>query len=134
MEGLISIAPDTPWSEAPEGMTIGHLHLQVGGISSAEAFYRDVLGLEVTTRYPGATFYGAGGYHHRIATNVWNSRGAKSVDERTLGLASFALSLADPDEIDAIRHRADTAGSAVEFMPSGIALTDPWGLRISVTA
>ena len=42
----------------------------------ADRFYRDVLGLDIAARYPGASFYGSGGYHHQLAGNVWNSRRA----------------------------------------------------------
>ena len=56
---------------------VGHVHLQVGDVATARAFYVDALGFEPTaTSYPGALFASAGGYHHHIAMNVWHSAGA----------------------------------------------------------
>jgi catechol 2,3-dioxygenase len=59
---------------APAGTTIGHVHLQVADIPEAEAFYHGVLGFDVMVRsYPGALFVSAGGYHHHLGLNTWQS-------------------------------------------------------------
>lgn len=110
-----------PWQGAPDGLVVGHVHLQVGDVPQAEAFYRDTLGLPVMAQYPGAAFYGAGGYHHHLATNIWNSRGAGLRAFPVTGLADLEL-LADPAEHAAIVTRAgrDT-------------LVDPWGTTVTVT-
>ena len=63
-------ATTAPWAGMPSGGRIGHVHLQVGALEAAERFYVDALGFDVTCRYPGATFLGAGGYHHQLATNI----------------------------------------------------------------
>jgi catechol 2,3-dioxygenase len=56
---------------------VGHVHLQVGDVRAASDFYVDALGFETTqSGYPGAVFASAGGYHHHIAMNTWNSRGS----------------------------------------------------------
>ena len=110
---------DGPWRGAPEGMVVGHVHLQVGAVPEAEAFYAGQLGFEITTHYPGAAFYGSGGYHHHLATNVWNSRGAGTRAYPSTGLADLELRAA-PAEYDRI---AASAGSA---------LTDPWGTSVTV--
>ncbi len=55
---------------------IGHVHLKVADLPRAEAFYREVLGFEVVTRYGSeASFLSAGGYHHHIGLNTWQSKG-----------------------------------------------------------
>jgi catechol 2,3-dioxygenase len=82
-----------PWKGAPAGTTIGHVHLQVGAIAPAEAFYAEELGLDITCRYPGATFFATNGYHHHIATNIWNSRGAEKRSYPSTGLAEIELRL-----------------------------------------
>ncbi len=112
---------DGPWSGAPEGTVVGHVHLQVGAVPQAEAFYRDILGLAVMTHYPGAAFYGSGGYHHHIATNVWNSRGAGPRALPATGLTGLEFR-ADPAEYDAITART-----------GGPATADPWGTPITLT-
>ena len=111
-------ASDAPWAGAPKGLVIGHVHLQVGAVPEAEAFYSGVLGLPVMARYPGAAFYGSGGYHHHIATNVWNSRGAGPRVQPSTGLAELVLAV-EADALAAIRSRAG-AGP----------LHDPWGTTV----
>ena len=71
---LTEDALETTSSQA--GM-VGHVHLQVGDLAAAKAFYVDTLGFEATqSRYPGALFASAGGYHHHLGMNTWESRGA----------------------------------------------------------
>ena len=61
---------------APKGTGIGHVHLKVADIDRALGFWQGLLGFEVTQRYgPGAVFLSAGGYHHHIGLNTWESRG-----------------------------------------------------------
>ncbi|NJS37764.1 MAG: VOC family protein [Rhodobacteraceae bacterium] len=115
-------AADRPWSGAPEGLVVGHVHLQVGAIAEAEAFYGTMLGLPVMARYPGAAFYGSGGYHHHIATNVWNSRGAGRRSDPATGLAEVTLA-------------ADTAALAgIKAKGGAEQMEDPWGTIIAVQA
>ena len=107
-----------PWKAAPAATVVGHVHLQVGAVPEAEAFYSGKLGFDVTTHYPGAAFYGSGGYHHHLATNVWNSRGAGLRRMPSTGLADVEI-LADA----ASMARLET-----------LALQDPWGTQISLKA
>lgn len=100
------------WTGAPEGTVIGHVHLQVGDTAQAEAFYAGVLGLDVAERMPGASFYASGGYHHHLASNIWNSRGAGVRPDDAAGLSELVLK---------------TDGTAPEA-----AFADPWGLRVVI--
>lgn len=118
----LAAAARTPWAGAPEGTVVGHVHLQVGAVPEAEAFYAGTLGFAITAHYPGAAFYGSGGYHHHLATNVWNSRGATTRSPST-GLTAVEI-LADPASLAAITART---GGATD-------LADPWGTRIILTA
>jgi len=71
---------------------IGHIHLTVSDLDRALAFYRDVLGFEVTSRYGrDAVFLSAGGYHHDIGLNTWAGRGAPPPAPGTTGLYHFAI-------------------------------------------
>ena len=71
---------------------IGHVHLKVADLDRALAFYRDVLGFEVTQRYgPDAVFLSAGGYHHHIALNTWESRGGSPPPPGSTGLFHLAI-------------------------------------------
>ncbi len=121
LQSLLDAADDTPWSGFPEQGIIGHVHLQVGDINGADKFYSDILGLDITNRYPGALFFGSGGYHHQLAANVWDSRYACVRDPLMAGLSEVMLKVTDPER-DAIRDRAD-----------GDDLADPWGTQFSLT-
>ncbi|MDO5620775.1 MAG: VOC family protein [Paracoccus sp. (in: a-proteobacteria)] len=107
-------APGT-WSGAPDGTVIGHVHLQVGNVAEAEKFYVGELGFDLTSHIPSASFFATGGYHHHLAGNVWNSRGAGKRPADALGLAEVEL-------------RAGTGSSLQAGLRS-----DPWGNAIRVT-
>lgn len=131
-EDLLSAAADTKWAGFPEGGLIGHVHLQVGDTEAADRFYRDVLGFDIAARYPGASFYGSGGYHHQLAGNVWNSLHARRRPEDMAGLEAFKIVLRDAAERDAILARAESAGIAVTHSGDGTTLHDPWGTAITL--
>ena len=79
---------------------IGHVHLKVADLPRAEAFYRDVLGFEVVTRYGSeASFLSAGGYHHHIGLNTWQSRGAPPAPQYSTGLFHVAILMPDRREL-----------------------------------
>lgn len=115
------------WQGFPLGTTIGHMHLQVGTLPEAEAFYHQLLGLDITTHYPGAVFMAADGYHHHIAANIWQSRGAGVRNMPSTGLTDMEIRLS-PDRAAEIVTRLETAGKE----PS-LGLTDPWGTPITLT-
>ncbi|HYO46168.1 MAG TPA: VOC family protein [Gemmatimonadota bacterium] len=74
------------------GVRIGHVHLKVADLERALGFYRDVLGFELTQRYgTDAAFVSAGGYHHHIGLNVWESRGGQPPARGTTGLYHVAI-------------------------------------------
>ena len=73
------------------GVDIGHVHLRVSDLDRAVRFYRDVLGFELTSQVPGAAFLSAGGYHHHIGLNTWESRGGAPPPRGTTGLFHFAI-------------------------------------------
>ncbi|MGE3148237.1 MAG: VOC family protein [Pseudorhodoplanes sp.] len=73
------------------GTMIGHVHLKVADLDRALGFYRDVLGFELMQRYPGAAFISAGGYHHHIGLNTWESAGGKPPPPGTTGLYHTAI-------------------------------------------
>ena len=112
---------------------VGHVHLQVGDVSTARAFYVDALGFEVTASlHPSALFASAGGYHHHIAMNTWNSRGA-GPRAATLGLADVAVTLPGRKDLDALAARLRDRG--LDFADTGrsIAIDDPWGTRVTLS-
>ncbi len=76
----------------PAQTRIGHVHLKVADLERALKFYRDILGFEVMQYYgDSAVFISAGGYHHHIALNTWESKGGAPPGPGTTGLYHFAI-------------------------------------------
>lgn len=133
VQDLIDSAGDSVWQGFPEGGSIGHVHLQVGDTAEADRFYRDVLGFGVTVDYPGASFYGSGGYHHHLAGNIWNSRRAGVRSGDMAGLDAVEIVVGNDADREAIVRRAEAAGIPVLRDGAAIILRDPWGTRINLT-
>ncbi len=128
IDSLLESAAGREWRGLPEGTVVGHLNLQVGDLSAAEAFYAGVLGFDITCRLPGASFFASGGYHHHIATNVWNSNGAAVRPSPVTGLADIEVVASGKAVLDAVRSRvASQSGSA------RVTVRDPWGTSITLT-
>ena len=113
---------------------VGHVHLQVGDTATAEAFYVDTLGFERTAGFHGqALFVSAGGYHHHMAMNVWNSRGAGPRKD-TLGLGEVLISVPDGDDVAGLADRLKVAGIPSHFTGAELVFEDPWRNRLRVAA
>jgi len=112
----------------PTGTRMGHIHLRVGDTAAAEAFYAGALGFELMVRYPGASFMASGGYHHHIAGNVWNSRGAGQRQPGEAGLAAFEIVARDSAALAEMRRRMLAAGG--RECGAGATIDDPWGNRL----
>jgi catechol 2,3-dioxygenase len=127
------VQPGASYDGAPGGLRIGHVHLRVGDVPSAERFYRDGIGLAVTRggRH-GASFMSSGRYHHHLAGNVWHSQGAGPRDPNRAGLAWFSFAANDAAEVDAARARLTDAGAPVSDVAGGFETADPWGTRVRV--
>src|SRR5215212_10526228 len=118
----------------PAGTTMGHVHLQVADIPAAERFYNRGLGLDVMVRsYPGALFLAAGGYHHHVGVNTWQSQGAPPPPEGALGLDRYELVLPDPAERDSAAERLAEAGAVPQRLDEGVLASDPSGNRVLLT-
>ncbi|TCK23171.1 catechol 2,3-dioxygenase [Ancylobacter aquaticus] len=134
---LLGDAPEAVPLDAPmpEGTRVGHVHLQVGDLAAARRFYVDGLGFTVTTdRYPGALFVSAGGYHHHLGLNIWQSRGGEQAPSGSVGLVAFEVILPDTASVEAVRDRLAASGEAVTIRPQGFAVADPWGTRLHIRA
>lgn len=112
---------------------VGHVHLSVGDIAAANSFYVDALGFETTwSDDRTALFVSAGGYHHHMGMNTWNSRGAGRRG-RTLGLGLVRISLPDGDSIGPLEERMRRQRVPLAFDGKTLAFEDPWSNRIEVT-
>jgi catechol 2,3-dioxygenase len=116
------------------GADVGHVHLRVGDLAAARAFYVDALGFDVTVEAPGALFVSAGGYHHHMAMNTWGSAGA-GPRAATLGLGQVAITVPGRDDLDALVDRLRFAG-VVSVRDDGatVRFEDPWRSLLEVSA
>src|ERR1700712_4337395 len=118
------------WGDA----RVGHVHLSVGDVASAREFYVDRLGWESTIELPGqALFVSAGKYHHHMAMNVWNSRGAGR-RQRTLGLGEVEIIAPTADVLGALGERMSHFGLQTRDDGSAVTVDDPWGNSVRVQA
>ena len=129
---LREVPANSSYLGAPDGLRIGHVHLRVGEVGRAEAFYRDGLGLDVTRRRHGASFMSSGRYHHHIAANVWHSAGAAVRDPDRAGLSLLVLEAADANTLAEIRARLARGGIPFRESSAGIETSDPWGTRLRI--
>lgn len=119
--------------DAPAPATMGHVHLSVGNLDDARTFYVDVLGFDITSESTGALFMSAGGYHHHLAANTWNSinAGPRGV---TLGLREFTVVLANSGELDAASARLAAARVPSTLDGGVLRANDPWGNTVVMRA
>jgi catechol 2,3-dioxygenase len=117
---------EVAWTGLPVGTRIGHIHLQVGDIADAAAFYHGVLGFDIVAQLPSALFVSAGGYHHHIGMNIWHSRGAGVAPAGTVRLGFFTIELPTDEARRDVVTRLHATGIPVEERGGGLALADPW--------
>jgi catechol 2,3-dioxygenase len=115
---------------------MGHVHLHVGDIAKASAFYADALGFDRTTwSYPGALFFGAGGYHHHLGTNVWAGPGARAPEANEARLLEWTIELPTAGDVAAVTDSVARGGYSVRTTDDGDLVTqDPWGTVVRVRA
>ena len=126
---------DGDFDGLPAGTTMGHVHLKVAAIPQTVEFYRDVLGFDlVVERVPQAAFLSAGGYHHHLGANTWESAGAPAppVGSAALRHATVVLPSAEARD-EAVRRVAD-AGQEPEETATGTLVRDPSGNAVLLTA
>ena len=139
LPALVQAAGDERWSGMPAGTVIGHVHLHVGDIAQAAAYFSDGLGFDrMVWHYPGALFLAAGGYHHHLGTNIWAGTGATPPDPGDARLLEWTIVLPDDAAVTAAAESLRLRGFAAERngdARSGDVVTrDPWGtgVRLSV--
>jgi len=110
--GLLADADDDGFGGLPGGTVVGHVHLCVSEIPETIAFYRDTLGFDLVAALgPEAAFLSAGGYHHHVGANTWESRGRGQAPEGSASLRHATVVLPSRDERDAVAERLGAVGS-----------------------
>jgi catechol 2,3-dioxygenase len=124
-----------PFEGLPAGTVMGHVHLRVAEVEATVGFYRDVLGFGLMAQLGRqAAFLSAGGYHHHIGANTWESRGAPPPPGGSAALRHATVVLPSDDERERVLGRAAAAGAGAEDTPAGPMLTDPSGNRLLLAA
>jgi catechol 2,3-dioxygenase len=133
--GLLQEAGDERWSGAPAGTIIGHVHLHVGDLEQASAFYSEGIGLDrMVWQYPGALFLAAGGYHHHLGTNTWAGSGARSPAADDAQLLEWTIELPGAEGIAGVAQSLRAGGHSVDQAGDRELTTrDPWGTKVRVS-
>jgi catechol 2,3-dioxygenase len=133
MASLMAMVAGAPLEQrASEGLSVGHLHLHVGDLEGALAFWRDLIGFEVMTRFPSAAFISAGGYHHHLGLNTWRGEGVPPMPDGAVGLRHWTIVLDSPADVAAVAARLEAAGAPVERRPEGFLTRDPWNNAVLI--
>lgn len=133
-QGVAAAGGSAPWTGMPTGTTLGHMHLHVGSLEEARAFYHEALGFDlVVWSYPGALFFSAGGYHHHLGTNTW-AAGRPSAAAEEARLLDWELVLPDAAAVALARASLQERGYEVTTSDRGVSVEDPWGTRVTLVA
>lgn len=134
LDDLMSQGEPAATVTMPSDSAIGHVHLKVADVPRAVSFYRDALGFEEQARIPSAGFLSAGGYHHHIGLNSWQSAGGRPAPDSAPGLRLVEFELSDAEALQAVARRFEdgdgTGGgdfSIARESDRSLALRDPDG-------
>lgn len=126
---VIAAGEGRAWDGLPKHTTIGHVHLHVGDLAVAEAFYHRALGFDKTVwSYPGALFLSAGAYHHHLGTNVWAPGPAPAADQSRL--LEWELILPSADDVIRAARSVKDAGYTADDSGDGVRVADAWGTDV----
>jgi catechol 2,3-dioxygenase len=128
---VIAAGGGAAWTGMPQGTTMGHVHLHVGDLDIAEAYYHRALGLDkMVWSYPGALFLSAGGYHHHLGTNTWSPGPAPDADRAQL--LEWELVVPAADDVAAAGRSLRAGGYTADEGTGGALTADPWGTRVRI--
>lgn len=137
VDGLVGVLEQgaaEPFNGLPAGTVMGHVHLKVAAIPESVAFYRDALGFGLMAMLGSrAAFLGAGGYHHHLGANTWESAGAPPPPRGAAALRRATLVLPDAAERDRLLGRLDAAGHPPVTGEAGPMVRDPSGIALDLT-
>jgi catechol 2,3-dioxygenase len=132
-DNILKESTEKGWREMPAKTTIGHVHLQVRDLEKAMKYYHEILGLNLTTSYPGAYFFAAGRYHHHIATNTWLGTGIASASPESVGLNHFSIELPNKDAFTRSLRQLSRYDLAVSDLSEGsVFVQDMDGIKVRI--
>jgi catechol 2,3-dioxygenase len=129
---LIEASGHAPWEGVPKGTVIGHVHLFVGDIDRAAAFYHELVGFDkMVWNYPGALFLSAGGYHHHLGTNIWAAQ-SPPASENDAKLIEWEIVVPSLDDVTNVEQSVKAGGVVADRQGSSVLLRDPWGTAVRI--
>jgi catechol 2,3-dioxygenase len=132
-QDLVRAAAGEPWTGAPKGTRIGHVHLHVSDLDKAASFYHAGLGFDrVVLDFPGALFLSAGGYHHHLGTNTW-AAGAAQATDGDARLLEWTVQLASLKDVHEAARALTSGGYEITKAAEDVVSTDPWGTKVRIT-
>lgn len=127
MQSLLALVPEEEaGGQASEELVVGHLHLHIGDVDEALAFYRDLIGFEVQTLFPSAAFVSAGGYHHHLGLNTWRGEGVGPAPDDAVGLRCWTVFLPERAQVEDVATRLRAVEAPVRALERGFETRDPW--------
>jgi catechol 2,3-dioxygenase len=130
LEDLLEQSTQEPTAAVPPDTIVGHVHLKVSDVPRAASFYDGALGFEEQAQLPSAAFLSAGGYHHHLGLNSWQSHGGSAPPNSAPGLRLVVFDLRGPQALDAIERGVADAGSgraASRGEDGSVSVRDPDG-------
>ncbi|HVA18737.1 MAG TPA: VOC family protein [Solirubrobacteraceae bacterium] len=137
LEDLLAEDQGGPVPLIAAGTGIGHVHLKVADVARANAFYHDALGFEQQAQIPSAAFLAAGGYHHHIGLNSWQSQGGQPAPNTAPGLRRVEFELSDAGSVNAVEGAiadAQPGTRAARDEDGRLVLRDPDGHSLAFGA
>jgi catechol 2,3-dioxygenase len=122
LEDLLAQDEGGPTRQVPPGTGIGHVHLKVSDVPRATSFYSQALGFEEQAALPSAAFLSAGGYHHHVGLNSWQSEGSGPPPQTAPGLRRVGFELSDRGELDRLQRRLEGTGGTEAARENGTLL------------
>ena len=127
LEDLLAQSPGEPTAAIAPGTGLGHVHLKVADVGRASSFYDGDLGFDEQARLPAASFLGAGGYHHHIGLNSWQSAGAARAPDTAPGLREVVFELSGEEALEELGRRLRERGDEPEQRDGRLLVRDPDG-------
>lgn len=131
---LVREAGEGRWTGMPAGTTMGHIHLHVGDLEEAKAFYHAALGLDLMVwSYPGALFLAAGGYHHHLGLNTWAAT-VEPAGEDEAKLLDWELVVPEAEHVERAVRALVSEGYPADSSNGDGTTEDPWGTSLRIRA
>ena len=135
LEDVMKAGGGQPWAGMPPGTTMGHVHLHVGNLDEATAFYHGALGLDkMVWSYPGALFLAAGGYHHHLGVNTWAGAQAPQPTNDDARLLEWRVILPSQTDVRGAVDSFRAGGYATREDESSWLVTDPWNTAVRLVS